>query len=179
MAAQLISKIKQAHKEDQVQPVNEQASDKDASYLSSDCNYQEDERLKLFATWFKEVTTIEEIIRQTADPKFSDQDCGVVSGQLHPNAVYGYGRINAIKAIELALKTQTKVNEVDKTVAPLQIIPNPAFDHVIIGSDQDTPGNTKLRIFNAAGMMIYTKDHILTKGQNEVNVRLDNHITGL
>lgn len=45
MAAQLISKIKQAHKEDQVQPVNEQASDKVASYLSCDCNYDEDERL--------------------------------------------------------------------------------------------------------------------------------------
>ena len=28
-------------------------------------------------------------------------------------------------------------------------------------------------------MMIYTKDQVLTKGQNEVNVRLDNDITGL
>ncbi|MBK7220095.1 MAG: S8 family serine peptidase [Saprospiraceae bacterium] len=121
-----------------------------------------------------EVTTIEEIIRQTADPKFSDQDCGVVSGQLHPNAVYGYGRINAIKAIELALKTQTKVNEADKLVTPLKIIPNPASDYVIIGLEQDKPSTAKLSIFNAAGVQIWEES-----GRAWFQLALDNWPAGL
>ena len=71
MAAQLISKTKHARKKDQVQPVNEQASDKDASYLSSDCNYEEDERLKWFATWFKEVPTIEDSVNHVLSWRIS------------------------------------------------------------------------------------------------------------
>ena len=121
-----------------------------------------------------EVTTIEEIIRQTADPKFSDQDCGGVSGQLHPNAVYGYGRINAIKAVELALKTQTKVNEADKLVTPLKIIPNPASDYVIIGLEQDKPSTAKLSIFNAAGVQIWEES-----GRAWFQLSLDNWPAGL
>ncbi|MBK8849405.1 MAG: S8 family serine peptidase [Saprospiraceae bacterium] len=121
-----------------------------------------------------EVTTIEEIIRQTADPKFSDQDCGGVSGQLHPNAVYGYGRINAIKAVELALKTQTKVNEADKLVTPLKIIPNPASDYVIIGLEQDKPSTAKLSIFNAAGVQIWEES-----GRAWFQLALDNWPAGL
>ena len=121
-----------------------------------------------------EVTTIEEIIRQTADPKFSDQDCGGISGQLHPNAVYGYGRINAIKAIELALKTQTKVNEADKLVTPLKIIPNPASDYVIIGLEQDKPSTAKLSIFNAAGVQIWEES-----GRAWFQLALDNWPAGL
>ena len=121
-----------------------------------------------------EVTTIEEIIRQTADPKFSDQDCGGISGQLHPNAVYGYGRINAIKAIELALKTQTKVNEADKLVTPLKIIPNPASDYVIIGLEQDKPSTAKLSIFNAAGVQIWEES-----GRAWFQLSLDNWPAGL
>ncbi|HRG20377.1 MAG TPA: S8 family serine peptidase [Saprospiraceae bacterium] len=121
-----------------------------------------------------EVTAIEEIIRQTADPKFSDQDCGGVSGQLHPNAVYGYGRINAIKAVELALKTQTKVNEVDKLATPLKIIPNPASASVIIGLEQDKPSTAKLSIFNAAGVQIWEES-----GRAWFQLSLDNWPAGL
>jgi len=49
------------------------------------------------------VDILENIIEQTADPLISDQDCGVYSGQSIPNAVFGYGRINAWKAVEKAL----------------------------------------------------------------------------
>lgn len=121
-----------------------------------------------------EVTTIEEIIRQTADPKFSDQDCGGVSGQLHPNAVYGYGRINAIKAVELALKTQTKVKETDKLATPLKILPNPASAYVIIGLEQDNLSTAKLSIFNAAGVQIWKES-----GRAWFQLSLDNWPSGL
>ncbi|MFZ1581044.1 MAG: T9SS type A sorting domain-containing protein, partial [Saprospiraceae bacterium] len=57
--------------------------------------------------------------------------------------------------------------------------PNPFTDMVTFSINSETSNEAQLRIFNAAGMMIYTKDQVLTKGQNEVNVRLDNDITGL
>lgn len=102
-----------------------------------------------------EVATIEEIIRQTADPKFSDQDCSGISGQMHPNPIYGYGRINALKAVELALKTQTGVNEPANDPSVLKVFPNPSSDLVIIGMDQKTLSPAKLSIFNSAGQVMW------------------------
>lgn len=49
-----------------------------------------------------EVQTIEDIIRQTAVPRTTDQECGGISGGNVPNNTYGYGRINALRAIEEA-----------------------------------------------------------------------------
>lgn len=102
-----------------------------------------------------EVATIEEIIRQTADPKFSDQDCSGISGQMHPNPIYGYGRINALKAVELALKTQTGVNEPANDPSVLKVFPNPSSDLVIIGLDQKSLTPAKLSIFNSAGQVMW------------------------
>jgi len=44
------------------------------------------------------------IIRKTADPKTSSQNCGGLRGQDVPNNVYGYGNINAFKAVQAALR---------------------------------------------------------------------------
>ncbi len=49
-----------------------------------------------------EVQTIEDIIRQTAIPRTTEQECGGVSGNDIPNNTYGYGRISALRAIEEA-----------------------------------------------------------------------------
>lgn len=50
-----------------------------------------------------EVDRIEEIIRQTALPLTTVQDCSGFPGDIVPNAVYGWGRIRADKAIEEVL----------------------------------------------------------------------------
>ena len=49
------------------------------------------------------VDLIEQLIRESADPFFSAQTCGSYSGLQIPNAVFGYGRINAQKAVNAAL----------------------------------------------------------------------------
>jgi subtilisin family serine protease len=50
-----------------------------------------------------QVATIEEIIQLSAVPLVSEEDCGGTAG-LVPNNVYGWGRIDALAAIERAMQ---------------------------------------------------------------------------
>jgi len=45
-----------------------------------------------------------EIIRSTATPKETTQECGGISGKAIPNAVFGYGVINAYEAVRKVAK---------------------------------------------------------------------------
>lgn len=49
-----------------------------------------------------DVDAIEGIIRQTAVPQSTTQDCGGTAGQI-PNNVYGWGRIDALAAVNMAM----------------------------------------------------------------------------
>ena len=66
------------------------------------------------------------------------------------------------------------MNEADKLVTPLKIIPNPASDYVIIGLEQDKPSTAKLSIFNAAGVQIWEES-----GRAWFQLFLDNWPAGL
>ncbi len=79
-----------------------------------------------------EVETIESIIRQTADPKYTDQECGGISGQALPNPIYGYGRVNALKAVELALKTTTGSAKDPSQQSNWILYPNPTPNSLTI-----------------------------------------------
>lgn len=69
------------------------------------------------------VDGLEHIFRQSALPLFSSQDCGDYPGNQHPNAVYGYGRIDLGAAYSLA---QELVNTQENTLnAAINISPNP------------------------------------------------------
>lgn len=73
------------------------------------------------------VLGIEQIFRQSALPLYSAQDCGDYAGDKHPNAVYGYGRIDLLMAYELGqqlVNTET-VSDVNNQ---FRIFPNPATD---------------------------------------------------
>lgn len=79
-----------------------------------------------------DVETIENILKASADPKTSDQDCGEFLGAEVPNAVYGYGRINALKAVEMALSLS---NVVEKTTISINQYPNPTSESLHIESE--------------------------------------------
>ncbi len=49
-----------------------------------------------------EVALIEEIIQQTAVPKFTNEGCGDDTSTSRPNNAYGWGRIDALAAVQLA-----------------------------------------------------------------------------
>ena len=70
------------------------------------------------------VDIIEDIIEQTAIPKTTDQDCGAIPGWQVPNHTYGYGRIDALAAVQAAALIEVGTSKDDKT-NPVQIFPNP------------------------------------------------------
>ncbi len=55
------------------------------------------------------VSTIEDIITQTAKPLTSSKGCGGDSSSQVPNNVFGWGRIDALAAVELAEKTDLPI----------------------------------------------------------------------
>lgn len=103
------------------------------------------------------VELIEEILEKTAEPKTTEQDCGEYPGSEIPNAVYGHGRINALKAVEEALKY---TNTADVVQLDLKLFPNPAFDEITITGNAQLNGT--LRIFDSTGRLVQSE-------------KLDNH----
>ncbi|NJN78554.1 MAG: S8 family serine peptidase [Saprospiraceae bacterium] len=67
-----------------------------------------------------DVERLETIIEQTATPRTSNQDCGTALGSQIPNAVYGFGTVDALAAINEVLNSQKLEIE-----TRLSIYPNP------------------------------------------------------
>ena len=77
-----------------------------------------------------EVDVIEDIIEQTAVPKTTGQDCGDIPGSEVPNNTYGYGRINALAAVQQAM-LYTAVTEGNAPGSDeLRVLPNPFSDEL-------------------------------------------------
>ena len=122
-----------------------------------------------------EVAMVEDIIRQTADIKYSGQDCGGISGQAHPNPIYGYGRINAIKAVELALQTKVSQTQNPSSYTGIQVFPNPANEVLTIGGPYQGEKEHTLTIYNSVGKRMMT----LKKGAADVQLRVSAWANGI
>ena len=98
-----------------------------------------------------QVEKIEDIIEQTAKPMLSNQSCGGRSGSEVPNNTYGYGRIDALAAVEKALQLTTDVDSVSKN-AEIKVFPNPAREEATL---QLTGfyGEVVFNLFNATGQL--------------------------
>jgi len=100
-----------------------------------------------------QVDLIEDLIEQTAVPKTTDQQCGDFPGSEIPNAVYGYGRVDALAAVEAALAlVETSTGETPDA-QPLSLYPNPVTDrlHVRI---PDSGTKATLDLMDASGMIV-------------------------
>ena len=83
-----------------------------------------------------QVDTIESIIERTAVPKTTDQQCGDVPGSNVPNNTYGFGRIDALAAVEAALAFIPTGIEDDLRSSYINVYPNPVNDQLIIEMKQ-------------------------------------------
>jgi len=98
-----------------------------------------------------QVDTIQEIIKRTADPKTFSQDCSGLSGLDVPNPIYGYGRINSLRAVQEALKYQT--SRTDKVSASnFQLFPNPAASSIMLKRNNSHSG--MIEIFDLHGKKV-------------------------
>lgn len=103
------------------------------------------------------VATIENILESTADRKTMGVDTCGFEADAYPNPWYGYGRINALKAVEeaLAFSSTEQLSETN----PIKVYPNP-FDRRL-SFELPTTMNKEytLNIYNYAGQLLYTQRH--------------------
>lgn len=78
-----------------------------------------------------EVDVIEEILRTTAVRKFTLQNCGGDTPESYPNNTYGFGRIDALEAVELAKRIAATGDRRD-LLLETAVFPNPFTDHIRI-----------------------------------------------
>lgn len=99
-----------------------------------------------------EVALLEDILKKTALPIASTEQCAGLPGDSIPNPTYGYGRINALAAVEMALKQTTPTQDQDALPA-LNVFPNPARDHLTLETGSlTTPANFSL--YDASGKLV-------------------------
>jgi len=124
------------------------------------------------------VDDIEEIVEQTAI-YFSDTlDCGMGSpGIARPNHAYGWGRVDALGAVQAALLWQPSVGT-DSPVLPIATVsPNPLREAAIF-TLENLSGETLLEIFNAEGKQIFAKKW-LAQNLETLRIPFDNQATGV
>jgi subtilisin family serine protease len=101
------------------------------------------------------VDKIEDIIQQTAVKLKSSQNCGGFSGSDIPNNAYGYGRIDALAAVKMAILT-VAINNTSTSVTNVKTYPNP-FDEKITFELTNCKTNSTLQVYSLTGQLITSK----------------------
>ncbi len=120
-----------------------------------------------------QVDTIEAMLRRTAAPKTSAQDCGGISGAAIPNPVYGHGRLDALAAVEAAL-SYTPSGTTDRKNAPFRITaaPNPFSDRLLLQWDPAGIRDLELQVISVGGQLLLRQHDIdPATAYTELNLR--------
>ncbi len=100
-----------------------------------------------------EVDIIENIIESTAVPKTTDQQCGDVPGSSVPNNTYGFGRIDALAAVEAALALIPSATDDALLSSKYNVYPNPVNNQLIIEM-KEAIGKVSLQIIDLQGKLL-------------------------
>lgn len=95
------------------------------------------------------VDLIADVIEQSAMPLYSGDGCTEFPGSAHPNAVYGYGRVDALEAIKLA-EAQVSDTDIANAGIALRVFPNPTSDYLVIESGKPE-AKFKFELFDYSG----------------------------
>lgn len=110
------------------------------------------------------VETIEDIIESTAIVTTSDQTCGEFDGSLVPNAVFGYGIVNAYEAVQRAKAFNTGINQPE--ISKVIVFPNPSDDLISFNVGNGSQTIKTIKIFDIQGQKVIEKyegdGHLLT-----------------
>ncbi|MCZ2101226.1 MAG: S8 family peptidase [Chitinophagales bacterium] len=99
-----------------------------------------------------EVSIIEDMIQASSTRLASETDCEPFNGDVIPNAIYGYGLVNAYRAVRRA-KGYTPVSTED-IQNNIRVIPNPTHDVVTFIIDKGDQPVRALEIYNANGTQV-------------------------
>jgi hypothetical protein len=123
-----------------------------------------------------QVEAVEQIIEQTAAPKYGLRDCSDNIGQDYPNNTYGYGLVDALAAVNMALNC-TAVAAPEMPAPQARVFPNPTSSEVVFDL-QASPGYTVLEIFAADRRLVFTKTWV-AQSRELVQVSLENLPDGI
>ena len=110
-----------------------------------------------------QVDIIEDIIESTARPMTSDEDCGNILGSEVPNHTYGWGRIDALAAVEKSLTIFPVSNE-NVLAGQVVVYPNP-FDQVIQLEFTNIEGQANFELFDLNGRLVKAQSMLLSGKQ--------------
>lgn len=116
-----------------------------------------------------QVEAIESLLESTAKPMLSDQGCGGLSGMEVPNAVYGYGRMDILAAVQETVSTS--IQEPARPAQTLQVAPNPARETVLLESSLQPNTPTTVQWLDARGRLVKTVIWPAQASQLEVDIR--------
>lgn len=98
-----------------------------------------------------QVDILENLLEQSAVKTSADKVCDSISIEQTPNNTFGYGRINVLKAYELAQKlVLTSENNKQEEVF---FYPNPANDEILLQGVALNDGST-ISVFNSNGALV-------------------------
>jgi subtilisin family serine protease len=103
-----------------------------------------------------QVETIEGIIKQTAAPKTGEQDCGSIDGDNVPNNTYGYGRVDALAAVEAALDLIVINDAAEDVMTGFKVFPNP-FDGQLKLEWPALKGTFSIHLVDITGRQVFSK----------------------
>ena len=96
------------------------------------------------------VDTIEHIIERTAVQLATEQECGGLTEADIPNNTYGYGRIDALAAVEMAMATMiSSASKIDNEL--VNVFPNPTTGILFV--DSNGTEISDLRLIAVSGKM--------------------------
>ncbi len=101
-----------------------------------------------------EVDVIEGIIEQTAVPKTTEQDCGDIAGTEVPNNTYGYGRINALAAVQEAMLYVADGEVFGEAKEALRLYPNP-FSELVVLRVPPLAKSARFSLYDLQGREVY------------------------
>ncbi len=104
-----------------------------------------------------QVELIEQFIEETADPKFGWENCSDNDGKAYPNSTYGYGRVSAFAAVNMALDYEA-VSAPEVHVPVAQVFPNPVADEAIFDLQSPAGMAITLNVFTTDGKLVFTKN---------------------
>ncbi len=122
-----------------------------------------------------QVEMIENIVEQTAIPFYDSINCGGVSGLARPNATFGWGRVDALAAVNAALSVPT--NQPVTAPMSVRVAPNPLSDAAVFEL-QNVSGKTTLEIFSAGGQLVFSKNWTV-QNRELVPINLEKQPNGL
>ncbi len=116
-----------------------------------------------------QVDVIREIIESTAVPLITTQECDGISGETIPNHTYGYGRIDALAAVEMALEVVLEAHETELKDIEISVYPNPAFDRIQLQT-KGIEGNFTFQVYSIDGVQLMSLDLISLGVSHTINI---------